>query len=186
MAVGYAETEEFLTLFNGISPEKRATFRGRIKHFQRLGWPPGTNSGKGGRAVYGSEQILLLAVTIEILQFGVTPERILEQLSPSHLGTAFKHALEKRGHFSQSVFYVFSPSSLAGMQASSKNQTGFQSLVVSLDEFQELVFKSTDFGRRRFAAVNLTCILDAYLNFFGLSEPTDVSNLAIEIDKWGR
>lgn len=80
MELGYGEIEDLLARLHDIAADKRVTLRGRIKNFQRLGWPEGINTGRGKPAIYGFEQTLRLTLSFELLQLGLTPERITDIL----------------------------------------------------------------------------------------------------------
>jgi hypothetical protein len=63
-----------------VSADKRVAMLGRLKHLQRLGWPPGSNLGKGRRVKYQADQTLLVAWALELIQLGFTPERAVATL----------------------------------------------------------------------------------------------------------
>lgn len=74
----YAVVETALARMHGADPEvQRGAFRGRIKHFQRLGLPTGERPGKGKRIDYTPSQILQLALAIELAQCGIDPTIIV-------------------------------------------------------------------------------------------------------------
>jgi len=60
---------------NRIDPDSDAAFRARLRHFQRLGFPEGSNTGKGKRAEYDLDMLLQLVIGIQFMQAGVTPQR---------------------------------------------------------------------------------------------------------------
>lgn len=66
--------EEVFATVHRIAPGKRGAFQARLRHLQRLGVPPGTNTGKGVAAAYGPQQVAILAVALELLQLGLSPE----------------------------------------------------------------------------------------------------------------
>ena len=75
--LSFGQVEEVLARYADIHPDRRAAFVSRLKQWQKqpLQFPEGTNVGKGGRAVYGADQFFQLALLIELLRFGMTPER---------------------------------------------------------------------------------------------------------------
>ncbi|WP_333839300.1 hypothetical protein [Novosphingobium sp.] len=73
--------EATLVALNHISEEKRVAFRARLKHFQRLGFPQGANTGTGKRAVYSAKMFIQLCFAIEFSQMGMTPSRIVQILN---------------------------------------------------------------------------------------------------------
>lgn len=66
---------------NFIADEHRTAFASRLKNIQRLRYPPGINTGRGVAATYRAEHVLLLGLTVELLQLGLTPERAVRTLS---------------------------------------------------------------------------------------------------------
>lgn len=77
----YKEVEELLARLHDVHPERRGALLGRIKHLQRLGWPEGTNVGKGSRVRYDTQKTLSLVIAFELLDVGVTPERTVSLLN---------------------------------------------------------------------------------------------------------
>ena len=59
----------------GIAHESRVA--GRLQHLQRLSFPPTTNTGRGVAAVYGIGEVAQLSLAFEIMQLGLTPERVV-------------------------------------------------------------------------------------------------------------
>lgn len=73
----FREVESVLAHLIGVFPEKRPRFQARLKQFQRLKFPEGANAGKTARADYRAEQVFKLAMALELLQVGITPERAI-------------------------------------------------------------------------------------------------------------
>lgn len=85
MELTYKQIEELLAALHGVHPDRRVALLGRIKHFQRLGWPEGTNVGKGSRVRYDTRRTFSLVVAFELLEIGMMPDRIVELLGSSHM-----------------------------------------------------------------------------------------------------
>jgi hypothetical protein len=79
----YGDVEAILARLNRISDDKRVAFRARLKHFQRLGFPPGVNTGTGKRANYTFPLLLMMAFATEFTQAGISPKRIVKSLTHS-------------------------------------------------------------------------------------------------------
>jgi len=56
---------------------RSAALHARLKHFQRLQFPPGINVGGGKRANYGPEQLLQVAFAISLIDLGFSPTRAI-------------------------------------------------------------------------------------------------------------
>ena len=72
----YGDVEDVLVALNRIAPTKRAAFRARLKHLQRLKFPAGANSGTGKPAVYTFKMLLQMCLATELAQTGMSPKRI--------------------------------------------------------------------------------------------------------------
>jgi len=85
VAVGYgfAEVEAALAEIHGIAEEKRSAFSNRLKHLQRLGFPPGVNTGRGRAATYYAEHAFLLGVALQLNEFSISPERAIKIIEAS-------------------------------------------------------------------------------------------------------
>lgn len=74
----YGEVEATLADLNRIADEKRIAFKARLKHFQRLGFPEGANTGTGKRVVYTIPMLFKLVLAVELTQVGMPPKLISE------------------------------------------------------------------------------------------------------------
>lgn len=183
MHMSYSQLEDFLADIHGVCDTKRTALKGRLKHFQRLQWPPGTNQGKGARVKYGIGQTLSLAVAMELLQIGLTPERIVEQLTTAgnYLPDGFYEAMDDQGPSADSVFYMFSPESLQALRGQSQAYEGFQSFLISQSQFHEMAMVANIFHLRRFAVLNLSEILKSFISHFKVR---DFESLITGIKNW--
>ena len=79
----YSKVERALAAVHKISPSAMGAFRGRIKHFQRLGLVP-SSPGKGRKISYSLEDVYMWAMCLELQEFGIDPIIIKEflRLSP--------------------------------------------------------------------------------------------------------
>lgn len=81
--MNYGAVESLFSELHGIHPDRRIAFKARLKHLQRLGFPPGVNTGTGRSAEYGAAQVYLLAIGLELLQLGLSPERAVRVATES-------------------------------------------------------------------------------------------------------
>lgn len=72
---------DVLMALHSIPERKRVAFVARIKHFQRLGFPAGTNTGRGRAAPCGPSQLIDLLIAFEMAEVGIEPERAVKILS---------------------------------------------------------------------------------------------------------
>jgi len=71
----YAQVEATLAAAHRVHPSSLGAFRGRIKHFQRLGLVP-ESPGKGRKISYKMEHIYSWAICLELAEFGLDPSLI--------------------------------------------------------------------------------------------------------------
>ena len=188
MELTYGELELFLAEIHKAAPEKRTALKGRLKHFQRLGWPEGTNKGKGARVKYGFGQTMMLAMGMELLQLGLTPERVVLQLrySGGYLADGFAEALKQHGSDGDDVYYIFAPESLIGLRGMDDEEgtSGLRSAMAVKSEIGE-VFKTALFGAsRRSAFINMSAILAEFVTYFADKGLETAADLRQPIMKW--
>jgi hypothetical protein len=75
----YAEAESALAAIYQASGKPQAgAFRGRLKHFKRLGIPLGVNPGRGKKIGYGRNELYQWCFCLELSEFGVDPSIIVK------------------------------------------------------------------------------------------------------------
>jgi len=74
---GYAEVEAALAKVYDAEDAQRTAFRGRLKHFRKLGIPQ-QQPGKGIRIRYTMSDIFQLMIACEFAEFGIDPYLITE------------------------------------------------------------------------------------------------------------
>ena len=178
MLLSYGELEGYLAEMHHVSNNKRAALKGRLKHFQRLGWPSGTNQGKGARVQYGVGQTLSLALGLEMLQLGLTPEKIVEQmrLGGISLPYGFIECLDQYGPEAEPIFYAFSPEALSSFRGVDTKGEGGIGLMVSQSELQNAL-SHTVLDTRRLALIDMAAVFEGYVSYFrgnGLGEAEDL------------
>ncbi|WP_070151101.1 hypothetical protein [Sphingobium phenoxybenzoativorans] len=77
MHLSYRHVEDLIAELHGIPPSRRTALLGRFKHFKRLGFPAGVNTGRGKPADYDVSAVLRLLIAFELLQLGQTPEKAI-------------------------------------------------------------------------------------------------------------
>lgn len=189
MELSYGELEDFLAKIHCVAPDRRTALKGRLKHFQRLGWPPGTNKGKGARVRYDTGQILSLAVAMEMLELGMTPERVVEQLGlhGSDLALGFIDVMASEHPLEEAVFFIFDPDALRSLrdQKDGEGRTGLKHLICSQSDLEEALTTTDLRGWRRLALISMTAILRDYL---GVAHDKvtgeSFADVGVEISQW--
>lgn len=194
MEVGFKEAEAILATRYGFDKPSIA-FRGRLQHLQRGGFPEGVNTGKGRPAVYGWSQLLQLAVALDLIDVGLTPEAA-KQLIGGHLpeliaGAAsvgvtlgvvkLAHAAQsERCPFSSSVFVVTSANALTTLSGA---QTGRSLYVLSGNDLVEAL-KGDNPYEVSATYVDLGTRLMLMLNQMALLTSRDLRVLADDYVEW--
>lgn len=185
MQLTYAQLEDFFAEMHRVAPEKRIALKGRLKHFQRLGWPLGTNLGKGARVQYGLGQTLSLAIGMEMLQLGLTPEKVKDQMRlGTYVADGFLTAFENRGRDEDQVLYVFSPESLYSLRGDVGEQQGIQSLLITQSKIADLYRLRPFSNQPRYAVINISALMDRTTNYFLENKLADQDEIYSALQNW--
>lgn len=114
MAYGFADIEAALARLHFVAPSRRSAFANRLKHLQRLGFPPGVNTGRGRAADYHPEHLVLLALALELITFGYTPERAKDAIEGSLASLAA--GIYRATDFEDTIICNFRPQGLSDLQ----------------------------------------------------------------------
>ncbi|API58752.1 hypothetical protein BSL82_05000 [Tardibacter chloracetimidivorans] len=171
MKLTYRQVEGLLAELHGIREEGRLALQARVRHFQRYGWPGGTNTGRGRAATYDFGAVLGLCLGFELLQIGLTPERAVDVLRENWGYVRQATALAMR---TDGIFIYCDPAALENLgktilgEENSASDTFFFAgagiLREKLEQPQHI---------RRLAIINLSLILQlmkAHLETNGLPE----------------
>ena len=74
---GYAQVELALAKVFDVEDTQQGAFRGRLKHFRKLGIPE-ENPGKGRRLQYTPSDLFQLLVALELSEFDIDPTLIVQ------------------------------------------------------------------------------------------------------------
>jgi hypothetical protein len=155
---GYAEVERVLAELHRIADDKRTAFRARLKHFQRLGFPEGANTGTGKRAVYSSDMLLQLVMAVELVQCGLPPKTIVRLLNDNWETTrrALMYAMtpdEKfeelpRYYDSPDLMWTIRPEALRDLSSDGENEFDFMEAVSveSVESLSAFFVRQRDYG----------------------------------------
>ena len=82
---GYARVELILAKVFDAEDAQRGAFRGRLKHFRKLGIPA-KNPGKGSRLQYSASDLFQLLVALELSEFNIDPNLIVKIVQDHWMG----------------------------------------------------------------------------------------------------
>jgi hypothetical protein len=75
--VRYGEIERAIASMHGVTVASSGIFRGRLRHFQKLGLVPSA-PGRGAKIDYDRKAAIVWAVAFELTELGVHPDLITE------------------------------------------------------------------------------------------------------------
>ncbi|WIA54313.1 hypothetical protein N6H05_14700 [Sphingobium sp. WTD-1] len=98
-----------------VPENRRSAMLGRFQHLQRLSLIDGINPGRGRAAEYRAHQVLVVAVAFEMLQLGLSPERVVQTIKANQdaIRLAIGLAVGKKGEIQPSVIW-FDPAIVNG------------------------------------------------------------------------
>jgi hypothetical protein len=102
----YGQVEAALAKLHRVDDRALGAFRGRIKHFQRLGIVP-SSPGRGKKISYDIDHVILWAFCLELSQFGIDPNIIKRFIAV--LGFAIIADFEKASHPTGDLYFAFYP-----------------------------------------------------------------------------
>lgn len=86
ISIPSAVVEDVLAKLYDIADDKRVALRGRMKHFQRMGFPARVNTGKGVPARFTFNRLMQLVFAFELVQSGLDPSASMSVIA-SHWPT---------------------------------------------------------------------------------------------------
>lgn len=174
MEFSYAQIERLVAAMHGILPARRSALEGRLKHFKRLGFPSGVNTGRGIAAKYNISAVLRLVVAFELLQLGIMPEKAVALIRGMNLilvdaagyaGTDLVEGpdpdvVDPDRPYKYDPFYIlFDPVALSPLIAPyDQGELAMGTLTATLDS---QLGEHLDRGKARTALINCTYVLGA-------------------------
>jgi len=120
--MNYGILEGALAELIGVTPNGRQRFRARLKQFQRMGFPPGINVGRHAKASYSADNLFQMAVALELLQAGLSPERATK--SVLSFWPELKRALLAANNSADPVGVAFLPKDIGGLTSGNTGVEG--------------------------------------------------------------
>lgn len=164
MEFDYGQIEDFLATSHGVAPTKRAALKGRLKNFQRLSWPEGTNRGKGAKVRYTVRQALSLALALEMTQLGLSPEVLIQhmRLAGSLVPGGFLHALDTFEQNHGATYLILFPETLRSFRNPEEPGNSGSAVIATQEEFPAIL-RSSIFQVNRFSFIDLTSVLSGLI-----------------------
>lgn len=190
MEFTYAEILDILSIKHNIASGKKVAFRGRLQHFQRLGFPAGANTGKGKGVAYSWRELLLIGLALDCLEIGSTPDRSVNEIvkfEDVFLSAVASVALGNRQDSNQDFkcFLIVELSNLMSL----KEEDDWSQIVKLLshqDLMQILSTEGLDAHRSPYALIDLRQFLAAILDGVFNSLESSKKMIVGDLKAWAR
>lgn len=179
MRLKYGPVEAIVSEYVRADPLLTKRLRARIQQLQRLGLPAGANVGKGGRAIYGPEQLLQLIIALDFLDGGFSPDRS-RAVVIGHW-PMIKRCLSIAIDHSQNYFIGAQPNALDSLRQRLETDGNHVRLEEGSIEQLGILFESE---RSNFQALNLTGVLTELQRGIDLIVPDDLQAFKDEVRSW--
>jgi hypothetical protein len=157
MELRYQQVQKVFFRMYDVESDKEKAFESRLNNFRLFKIPQGIQVGQGKVAKYGWQQMLQLAVAIELAHLGMHPREIrpfCHKFVWQAINDGFQMAASARG---DRLFLVFDSPRM--MPASGEVMSGLMSVMNATQVFQEVLLKSNS-DHRRYILLDLTGILE--------------------------
>lgn len=190
--LSFKEVVVFLGAAHLIAISKLSKFEARIKDFQRRGFPPGLNTGKGKAAEYGAEQVILLMLAFELLELGMTPEKICSLLGIS--GGTIVHEFRnicRRGRGTilkknQTIVY-FDPQGLSYLRDDGDDFSALDpKIIVGVPSDLKRMFSDSINESKRLAVLDLFALVDVLLSCLISAKNCSIEEAVGSLLEWAR
>jgi hypothetical protein len=173
----FAQIESALATMHKVASDRRSAFQGRLKHYQKQGFPEGINTGRGRAAAYTAIHGMHLAIALEFNELGILPERAINMYKAQKLfinNAIARAAHDKLCDEAHELFVYFDPSALNDLRGERSWDDASISLgFCRLDWIQEVMEEPHSPYRRRIAFVNLTTALVSLCQNLGNAQSDD-------------
>lgn len=171
-----------------IDKKNMIAFRGRMQHMQRLGFPPGSNTGKGRPSIYGWRQLFLLAMAFEYLEIGATPDRAVAELFRTEdevieaLKNVAKALIDDSNEAELAPFLLVDLSAIQLLKAPQKGPNvkvlPMSKLIRTISEFDENKVQTG------FAFIDLSRVVSSLIDCFATVTDDPKSEIARSLSDW--
>lgn len=181
----YGEVEAALAEMHRIPDEKRVAFKARLKHFQRLGFPKGANTGTGKRVAYTLGMTLHLAVATDLVQLGNTPERIANKIigeDSSTFARGFSRAFTEISESGDDLYYLFSTSTIT---IGDVTHDRLRSITCRISEISPEAESGAFLNAvTRAGMVNLSKILQQIIDYIQREKVATIDQISADMHEW--
>jgi hypothetical protein len=182
MKLGFGQIERALTEMHSVEASRAKGFRARLRYLQQkvdIGLPRG---GGGRRANFTIGHAFLLALALELEQFGMSPERVAAVIGSLEVsdeeGTlryALYEAADRVGTDRPAILLWFVPESLSDATRAADHKYDLSAATCSWCEagaLPENLFEQSS-AVWRIAVINLSGLIQGLAEHLGCGEPTE-------------
>jgi hypothetical protein len=178
----FPQVEAILAKGHDIDSEKRTAFRARLTNILRVGLPGYAGLGRGRAAKFGSGQITILALAVELTQLGMPPAQATAFLRAEwgEILAAIIFALEPQPDDNPAVM-VLDPLALAPLM----NQPARNMLVstpLRVLQASDLRHALCEMETGRLAVINMKHLIDALADYEPIGRETFLEDLKAWLD----
>lgn len=186
-SLSLSEVEAVLAAVSDVKSDRRNTFQYRLKNLLKVGLLPHVPAGRGKTAKYDCCDLFEFAVAVELLQFGLGPERAVAQIGRLKGGLrkgATAAAKDVTGQSGIPIFLRFDPFELERMTAEIGSDWQF------FDGYHEGPSPEADALERRIALINLARLSEAIvlaLHELKIMTPTEYADglsAGVQAGRW--
>lgn len=177
----FSQVSLTLAEMHSVAPEKISAFQGRLKHYQKQGFPSGINTGRGRAATYYIHHILQLGIALELNQFGLNPERAIRIClsNMDRIRSALNLAASSLEHGPRlPMFVYFNPANLADLADPDDPDDADESFhYAGIGQLRENLDQWTEGYLRRVALINVTEMQDEMVHRLALQTGREENTL---------
>ncbi len=188
MEFSNAEILDIFSKKHGIIESKKVAFRGRLQHFQRLGFPASAKTGKENTVTYSWRELILIGLALDCLEIGSTPDCSVKEIikfEDTLLSAVASVALGEQGEDSEEFkcFLIVELSSLMSLKGEN-DWSQIVNLLSHQDLMKILSTEGLDAHRSPYALIDLRQFLAAILNaiFYRIAKPQ--KTIVYELKQW--
>lgn len=173
-----------------VDAERISALQSRIKDFQRREFPPGLNTGKGRAAEYKIEHIVLLTVAFEMLELGMTPDRICTLLASAGEAIVAEAVFYCRSggggllRRKTSLIY-FDPRGLSDLRSGRDFVKGAAGISIGTVADLTTKFKRHAIGASRLAVIDLGGLIHDAIESIRVTLGASIEDIVRELVAWG-
>ncbi len=187
--MGFGYVEAVLAAVNSVASNRRTAFQARIRNFQRVGLLDDIKPTRGNVPRYNPHHLLLLGLSVELAQLGVTPERAVRLLNENmtHVVIASRIASNWLMSGEKEIMYLYlDPRALVQLMDPSADENVSETFFYGgWPVVRELMDRGGTGHLRRVALINLTELICQLCDELNQAQPVvTTSEFLLSVQDW--